>query len=141
MYAQVVIAMFGRGGPEIPVPFDLQAPLSVVDLAEVAEVGARVLTEEGHDYACYELCGPMTTVAEMVDIVAARRGVELRAVPVLPASAPLPPGSVERPMAAADMISTFAHYDGHGFRDNPTVLRYLLGRAPLDFAGVAGREL
>ncbi|MER5227742.1 MULTISPECIES: hypothetical protein [Streptomyces] len=44
-------------------------------------------------------------------------------------------------MAASDMISAFAHYDGHGFRGNPAVLEHLLGHEPLDFAGVADREL
>lgn len=141
IYAQVVIAMFPRGGPEVPVPFDVQAPLAVADLADVAQVGAQVITEDGHDYACYELCGPLTTMAEMVAVIAACRGVELKPVRVPSASAPLPPEARERAMAAADMISTFAHYDAHGFLGNSAVLQFLLGRPPTGFAQVADREL
>ncbi|MEH0421486.1 NmrA family NAD(P)-binding protein [Streptomyces sp. B21-083] len=141
IYAQVILGILARGGPEVSVPFDPDAPLSVVDVADVAEVGAKVLTEDGHDYASYELCGPMTTLAEMVAVLAAHRHVELRPVPVPPSSAPLPPGALAEPLSAADMISTFAHYDAHGFRGNPAVLRFLLGRAPLDVAGVVEREL
>ncbi|WP_063047027.1 SDR family oxidoreductase [Nocardia pseudovaccinii] len=141
MYAQVVLAMLNGGGPEVSVPFDLEAPVSVLDLAELAEVGAKVLTEDGHEYASYELAGPLTTMKQMVAAIAAQRGVALRPVLVPPTSAPLPPAALEKPMAAADMISTFAHYDAHGFRGNPAVFQYLLGRAPNGFAQVVDREL
>jgi NAD(P)H dehydrogenase (quinone) len=39
------------------VPYPADTRLSLVDLADVAEVAARVLTEDGHDGATYELVG------------------------------------------------------------------------------------
>lgn len=141
MYAQVVLAMVARGGTEVAVPFDVDAPLAVLDLADLAEVGARVLAEEGHDYATYELAGPVTTMARMVALAGVRRGVRARAVAVSPQSAPLPSPARSSAMAAADMISTFAHYDTHGFPGNSTVLEMLLGRPATTFDRVADRIL
>jgi len=40
------------------IPYSIDAPLSQVDLADVAEAAARVLLEESHSCAIYELCGP-----------------------------------------------------------------------------------
>ncbi|GAB2967972.1 NmrA family NAD(P)-binding protein [Amycolatopsis acidiphila] len=142
LYAQVVLAMFADAAPGAArVPFDRDAKLAVLDLADLAEVGARVATEDGHEYATYELAGPLTTMAQMVAAVGARRGVRLRAESGSPLAAPLPPAARHHPMAGADMISTFAHYDTHGFPGNPRVLTLLLGREPATFDQVAARDL
>jgi len=142
MFAQVVIAMFAHREPGVvAVPFDFDVPLAVLDLADLADVGARVLAEDDHDYATYELAGPLTTIANMMTAVGVHRGVELRPEAVSPTEAPLPPAARRQPMAAADMISTFAHYDEHGFRGNVNVLTHLLGRAPATFEQVVAREL
>jgi NAD(P)H dehydrogenase (quinone) len=141
MFAQVVLAMFGGSSDGVVrVPFSLDSPLAVLDLEELAEVATKVLLEEGHEYATYELAGPITSLAEMLAAIGAARGVELRAVPVPPAQAPLPPSARNSPLMAADMISTFAHYDGHGFLGNSRVLASLLGREPATFADVACRS-
>ena len=42
----------------IAVPYALDVPFTPVDLDDVAEVAARVLTEPGHERATYELAGP-----------------------------------------------------------------------------------
>jgi NAD(P)H dehydrogenase (quinone) len=52
-------ALAGR----IEVPYSLDARFTNVDLDDVAEVAALVLTEPGHERATYELAGPeLTTV-------------------------------------------------------------------------------
>ncbi len=40
------------------VPYPVETKISMVDLADVAEVAATVLIEAGHDFAIYELAGP-----------------------------------------------------------------------------------
>ncbi|WP_369029612.1 MULTISPECIES: SDR family oxidoreductase [Streptomyces] len=142
MFAQVALLMFAGGADgEVVLPFNPESRISMLDLRDLAEAAARVLTEPGHDYATYELAGPLTSLKEMaVDISAATgRSLITRQVPV--ADGPLPPVAAANPMAAADMISTFAHYDQHGYLGNPRVLEMLLGRPATTFAEVAAREL
>ncbi|MER5436262.1 NAD(P)H-binding protein [Streptomyces sp. NPDC002588] len=141
MFSQVALLMFGGAEGEVTLPFNPEARIAMLDLRDLAEVAARVLTEPGHDYATYELSGPLTSLKEMaVDISAAKgRPLPTRQVPV--AAGPLPPVAASNPMAAADMISTFAYYDQYGFRGNPRVLEMLLGRPAATFAEVARREL
>lgn len=142
MFAQVALLMFSRGiDGEVPVPFDPEARLAVLDLRELAEVTAGVLTEPGHDYATYELAGPLTSLAEMIAAIGEIKGDPLtpRQVPVT--AGPPPPTAATDAIVTADMISTFAHYDRHGFHGNPRVFELLLGRPPANFTEVARREL
>lgn len=142
MFAQVLFAMFG-GQPAGPVgvPFDLDRDIAVLDLAEFAEVAARVLTESGlHDYATYELAGPLTTMRAVVRALGRARGMD--AAPELTgvAEGPVPPTATNDPEAIADLISTFAHYHQHGFRGNSFVFTQLLGRNPATFDEIVARE-
>ncbi|SDD39923.1 Uncharacterized conserved protein YbjT, contains NAD(P)-binding and DUF2867 domains [Geodermatophilus telluris] len=107
-------------GGELVVPYSVDRPFSLVDLADVADVAARVLTGSGHTGATYELAGPTTTVAALArDLgLAARRRRE-------------PPGD-----GASDgygpraLQAMFDWYDRHGLAGSPGVLRWLLGREP-----------
>ena len=141
MFSQVALLMFAGADGEVVLPFDPESRIAMLDLRDLAEVAARVLTEPGHDYATYELAGPLTSLKEMAAEISTVRGKPLttRQVPV--ADGPLPPVAASNPMAAADMISTFAHYDQHGYLGNPRVLDMLLGRPATPFAEVAAREL
>ncbi len=58
-YMQNVQANWARiiGEGIYAVPYGLDTRLSMVDLEDVAEVAAAVLSEPGHDGAIYELCG------------------------------------------------------------------------------------
>lgn len=119
-YQQNLVPVDGR----LRVPYNIDAPFSLVHLEDVAEAAAVVLTEPGHDFAIYELCGP-----ERVSVrqVAKRLGVGVEAVPV---------GvwrQEERSSGlgayALDALSAmFVHYDRHGFVGNPRILEQLLGR-------------
>lgn len=142
IYGQVIFGMLNQPGQEVVVPFDPDQPLSVIDLSDLAEVGRRVLTEDGHTWATYELSGSSTTLARMLTSIAALRGDdELRAVRIGPTSAPLPPAAQADPMSAADIISTFAHYDRHGIRGNSAILEMLLGRSATTFEQLAERAM
>ena len=114
-YAQNLVPGIQAG--ELVVPYSFDQPFSMIDLADLADVAARVLTETGHVDATYELAGPVTTIAAL----AIALGLRPRR-----ARAPLA-GHGYGPQALAAM---FDWYDRHGFAGNPAVLRWLLGREP-----------
>lgn len=142
VYAQLIVAMFAhQPAGAVRAPFDLDSKIAMVDLADCAEVGVRVLTEpQVYDYGTYELAGPTTTLRRCVAVVGRARGVDLVPEAVAPHQGPLPSAAQDNPEAAADMISTFAHYDQHGFRGNSLALAQLLGRTPASFADVVERQ-
>lgn len=112
-------------GGALRVPYDLDAPFSLVDLADVAEAAAVVLTEDGHACATYELAGPRAvTVREM----AAALGVRPERVDAADWLA----ARDLSPYAREALAAMFAHYDRHGLVGNPRVLAGLLGRPPRD---------
>jgi uncharacterized protein YbjT (DUF2867 family) len=124
-------------------PFSVTSKFNVVDLADLADACARVMTQPGHDGATYELAGPQAlSQDDMAAILSALLSRPVRAQAK-------PADQVRREAEAAgvpaERIATMsrmnAHYDGHGLIGNPNVLRWILGREPNDFAGFVRREL
>ena len=75
------------------VPYSLDAPFTNVDLDDVAEVAALVLTEDGHAGETYELAGPeRLSVREMAAQASEVLGrpVEAVAVPLRASGSPAP---------------------------------------------------
>ena len=94
-------------GP-VEVPYSLDVPFGFLDLTDLGRVAARVLTEDGHVGATYELATRVATVREL----AAEAGVEVRRVPD-PATHPW-------------LSAMFAYYDDHGLPVGTRVLAGLL---------------
>lgn len=142
IYAQVIMSMIASQPAGVAqVPFDIDSKIAIIDLAECAEVGVKVLTESGaHDHATYELAGPTTSLRQCVADVARARSIDLHPEAIPCHQGALPPPAQNNPESAADMISTYAHYDQHGFRGNPWALTQLLDRAPASFAAVVARQ-
>jgi uncharacterized protein YbjT (DUF2867 family) len=124
-------------------PFDTAARFSVVDLADLAETTALVLTQAGHEGATYQLAGAEALSQEdMAQILSRLLGRPVRAV-----AKPL--DEFRRDAAAAgvpaERIETMclmnAHYSAHGLVGNANVLRWLLRREPASFADFVSREL
>jgi uncharacterized protein YbjT (DUF2867 family) len=117
------------------VPYSTQAPFSPVDLEDVAEAAAIVLTGQNHSGAIYELAGPGTlTPADMVDLMAPVLARPVRAERI----------SIEdwirgaKASGMADhaveaLVQMFDYYDRFGLWGNSRVLGDLLGRRPTDF--------
>jgi NAD(P)H dehydrogenase (quinone) len=123
------------------VPYNIKTRLGMVDLADVAEVAARVLTEAGHDGATYELVGPEAlTQRQVAEVLGLRLGRQVQAQQVQLAT-------WEQRARAAGMgdyqvqtlLQMFQYYDRHGFWGSPRVLGWLLGRAPGSFEAFATR--
>jgi uncharacterized protein YbjT (DUF2867 family) len=119
-----------RGG-RIEVPYSIDTPFSNVDLEDVAEVAARVLTEDGHEGADYDLVGPERLSVRQLAVVAA----EVLGHPVVAVSKPLAqwlagPGAGLPAQARDDLVAMFRTYDREGLVGDPATLRSLLGREP-----------
>jgi len=132
-YAQNLLGC--RAGAQLVVPYSVDVPFSLVDLADVAEVTARVLTEPGHVGASYELAGQVCSIADL----ALRLGLTARrhrpdaAVPADTAPSDAAPADG---YPARALQAMFDWYDRHGLAGNPAVLGLLLGRRPRDPADV-----
>ena len=117
------------------VPYTAETRISMVDLGDVAEAAARILTEPGHDGATYQLCGPgYLSQHEVAARIGERVGREVRAEAV-----PLDAWKTQARAAGLsdDKVETLARmflfYERHGLRGNPRVLEWLLGRPPASF--------
>lgn len=125
-----------------PVPYALDARLSLVDLWDVAAVATKVLTEAGHAAAIYELAGPeplsQTEIAAAL-AEALGRPVQARRVDWDEWQA----DARQRGMgdeAIETLLAMFRYYDRYGLVGNPNVLGWLLGRAPTTFTEFVGRQ-
>lgn len=125
-----------------PVPYSLDARLSLVDLRDVAEVAVRVLTGAGHAGAIYELAGPQplssTEVAALLaDALHRSVRAERMGWDAWEADARQQEMSDE---AIATRLAMFRYYDSFGLVGNSNVLGWLLGRTPATFADFLGRH-
>jgi uncharacterized protein YbjT (DUF2867 family) len=110
-------------------PWGLTQAQSLVDLRDVAQAAAVLLTEDGLDGGTFEAVGPeQLTAPRIADLLAEWLGREVRAVDAVPE------GPVPDEYAARCSRLMFDHYRAHGFTGSPRVLDGLLGRPPLPFA-------
>jgi NAD(P)H dehydrogenase (quinone) len=117
---------------EYPVPYPASTRLSLVDLADVAQAAAIVLTEKDHHFAIYELAGTIgISQSEVADILSEelQRKVQVRSIPL---------NEWEKQAHASGLgnyqvetlVKMFRYYQEYGFEGNPRVLTWLLGRPP-----------
>jgi uncharacterized protein YbjT (DUF2867 family) len=106
-------------------PWGLTQAQSLVDLRDVADAAAVLLTEDGLDGGTFEAVGPEPlTAPRIATLMAARLGREVTAVDAVP-DGPVPPPEA---YAARCLRLMFDHYRAHGFTGSPRVLEALLGR-------------
>jgi NAD(P)H dehydrogenase (quinone) len=121
------------------VPYPVETRISLVDLRDVAQAAALVLTEPGHSGATYALVGtaPLTQI-EVADALSAALGRPVRAVAE-------PIEAWEARARAASMgdyqrdtlAAMFRSYATGGLIGNSNVLGWLLGRRPTTLAEFA----
>lgn len=134
-------AMTERG--VYPVPYAVDTRLSMVDLIDVGEAAARVLTEAGHDYAIYELCGAEAlSQTEVANIAAEKLGrpVQAECVPLEVWEKNARAGGLGD-YAVTTLLRMFHYYEEYGFLGNANVLSWLLGRPPTSFAAFIERTV
>lgn len=120
---------------EYMLPYSPAAPLSMVDLGDVAAAAARVLTEPGHAGAIYELAGPEAlSTYEVAQILSRVVGREVRAGQIeLGEWERRARGSQMGAYAVETLLAMFKYYDRYGLVGNSHVLEWLLGRPPTRF--------
>jgi NAD(P)H dehydrogenase (quinone) len=138
VYMQNVLAYWDRimGEHIYAVPYPVETRLSMVDLDDVAEVVALVLTQPGHLAAIYELvgCAPVSQ-SEIAQTLSEKLGFSVQAEEL----------SLEkwesqtRRLGIGDyqvdtLLKMFQYYKKFGLHGNPQVLTWLLGRQPASFS-------
>ena len=114
--------------------YEGEAPMSLVDLGDVAEAALRVLNDPGCANGIFEICGPVITLTEKAKILSDILGqpIEARKLPADDAVAHAAHMGVGE-FGQNCMRKMFAHYDVHGLVGSPRVLEWILGRPPVDF--------
>ncbi len=119
-----------------PVPYPVETQLSLVDLADVAEAAAIVLTETDHENAIYELVGvkamSQTEVAEEIS-KSIGRPVYAEAIPIETWEGGARASGLGNDQLDA-LVKMFRYYQHHGFKGSPNVLAWLLRRSPRNLA-------
>jgi hypothetical protein len=115
----------------------------MVDLEDVAQVAATVLTEPGHIGATYELVGEHALSQTGVAAILSQklnRPVQITVTPLKDWE--------ERARASGlgdyqvdTLIRMFRYYADYGFEGNPHVLKWLLGHSPRRFEEFVARTV
>jgi uncharacterized protein YbjT (DUF2867 family) len=126
----------------LEVPYRVDAPFTLVDLDDVGEVAATVLTETGHEAASYELCGPdEVTVADVAAAASRITGRDLVAARTDPDAWLTGPGAGLPEYARRALHAMFLAYDARGLVGGRRTLPWLLGRPSTPFTAVVARTL
>jgi uncharacterized protein YbjT (DUF2867 family) len=125
------------------VPYSPGTRLSLVDLEDVAQAAARVLTEPGHTGATIELVGtPGISPREIAEVLSTELGrrVTPEVVPLEAwARSARASGLGEHQVSA--LTRMFAYYNDHGLTGNPQALTAVLGRQPTSFPAFVRRVI
>ena len=126
------------------VPYLPETRLSIVDLEDVAEAAALVMTEpDGHFNSTYELVGPQAlSQNEAAEILSRELQRTVKA-------AEIPRDQWDEKMRSSGMgsyerdtlLKMFIYYEQYGFFGNPNVLSHLLQRPPATFQSVVRRQI
>jgi uncharacterized protein YbjT (DUF2867 family) len=143
-YAQNLTAGLGAAldAGRLEVPYRVDAPFTLVDLDDVGEAAAAVLTEDGHDDATYELCGPdVVTVRDVAAEAARTTARELVAVAGDPDAWLAGPGASLPEYPRRALHAMFVAYQAQGLVGGRRVLPWLLGRPSTPVTTVVARAL
>ena len=117
-------------------PFSVDAKFNIVDLADLAEAVANVLTGDGHEAATYQLAGPQAL--NQIDMARIISEVTGKLIAAEPKPADEFRAGAKKVGMPADRIEQLCimneHYDKHGLKGNCNVLEWILDRPATDFA-------
>jgi len=128
---------------ELRVPYSAESAMSVVDLKDVAEAAAHVLTGPIRSGATFPLCGPHPiSAAGMAEILGRYIGRSVTPVHVgLPEWEEGARASGLDDYAIDALLKMFEWYDQHDFVGDADPLAGLLGRPPTSFRAFVQREI
>jgi NAD(P)H dehydrogenase (quinone) len=123
------------------VPYPVETRLSLVDLDDVAEAAALVLTNTGHSNATYELVGtPPLSQIELAEAFGRvlKTGIRAEAETIESWDHRARDAGIDGYQREA-LIKMFRAYARDGLKGNSNVLSWLLGRPPTSLAAFAAR--
>ena len=125
------------------VPYTVEARMSMVDLEDVAQAAAVVLTEPVHLGATYELAGPeVLTQTQVAETLSKHLKRPVRAEQItIEAWIRQAQTSGMGEYQIETLIKMFQYYDRNGFWGNPHTLTSLLGRTPTKFDAFIERTM
>ena len=118
-----------------PVPYNINSQFSMVDLDDVANAAALILTNSGHTGAIYELVGtmPMSSV-KIASAISRKLGIQVEAIEIsLTRWEQNARASGLSDYQLSALIKMFEYYDKYGMTGSTNVLSYLLSRQPTTF--------
>ena len=114
------------------------APVSAVDVRDIADVAAAVLTQAGHEGATYTLTGPAAvTHAEMATALGAALGREITFTDVPPEAFAESLHGVLPPWQVEGLLEDYAHYRRGEAAMVSTAVAEVTGHPAMDFAQFA----
>jgi uncharacterized protein YbjT (DUF2867 family) len=125
------------------VPYATSARISIVDLEDIAQVAGRVLMEDTHQSAIYELAGPQPlSQDEIAQILNDQcgRNIVARALDRTQWSDNVQKAGMSD-YQRHTLLKMFEYYESHGLIGNPKVLEILLNRPATTFASFITRQL
>ena len=125
------------------VPYTVEARMSMVDLEDVAQAAAIVLTEPGHLGSTYELAGPeILTQTQVAEILSKHLKRPVRAEQItIETWTHQAQASGMGEYQIKTLIKMFQYYNRNGFWGNPHTLTSLLHRRPTKFEAFIERTL
>lgn len=117
------------------VPYHTSTRLSIVDLHDVADAAAKVLTQPGHENAIYELAGPQALSQQEV-ASALSNALEILVEAIEQQREEWRISAENSGMdryALQTLLKMFEYYDHYGLTGNPHTLENLLGHKPTSF--------
>lgn len=117
------------------VPYSISTCISMVDLRDIGEAAASVLTKPGHRNAIYECCGPQPlSQIEVADIIGSIIGRPVKAMEEDLATWQRNAEKNGLNKYSVDTLSSmFTYYDNYGFTGNSGILEHILRRKPGNF--------
>ena len=117
--------------------------MCLVDLDDVAEAAAIILTSSNHINASYEFSGSENlSLQDLVEVMGQCLNREIKVETLSDEML----SSQLRKFGADDyrvntLLKMFHHYNEHGFYGNPNILKWMIGRKPNDFITFFRRAL
>jgi len=123
------------------IPYDEGTRISMVDLQDVAQAAAIVLTGAGHEDAIYELCGPgELNQSEIATILSQKLGIDVRTEEI--DRLDWERQSMARGLGSYQietLMKMFDYYERFGFTGNSKVLSWILDRPGASFSTFVDR--
>ena len=114
--------------------YDIDAPMSLVDLDDVAEAATKVIDNDEYKNGIFELAGPSITLFEKAQILTSVLGRKIIAEKE-PLTNFLEHGKAIgfNKFTLSTMAKMFPYYDEHGLVGSDKTLGWILGRRPTTF--------